>query len=88
MEGKGFRFTLESVKMLGWKVEVLSWVNSCNARLHRWAQQNGSFFALDPFYKGITFIVPSKKEPGASGRLAAPIQLWRKRRFTKPPEEE
>ena len=88
VEGKGFRFTLESVKMLGWKVKVLSWVNSCNARLRQWAQQNGSFFALDPFYKGITFIVPSNKEPGASGRLAAPIQLWRKRRFTKPPEEE
>ena len=32
VEGKGFRFTFESVKMLGWKVEVLSWVNSCNVQ--------------------------------------------------------
>ena len=53
--GKGFQVNLESVHSMGWSVEVLLWLNSCNAS---WVVSNGSFCALDKFYWAITVLEP------------------------------
>ena len=68
LEGAGFHSTLERMHKRGWRVEVLSWVNSCNRRMRLWAEENGLFIALDDFYDSITFTEPSS--PGQ--RLACP----------------
>ena len=54
-EGHGFHRTLELMHRLGWKVEVLSWVHSCNQRMLEWVEANGVFIPLDDYYESITF---------------------------------
>ena len=54
-EGRGFHATLERMHQRGWKVEVLSWVHSCNRRMRGWAQANGVFVPLDDYYEAITY---------------------------------
>ena len=84
LEGAGFHRTLERMHRRGWRIEILSWANSCNQRMRRWAQENGVFVALDDFYEAITFMEPSR--PGYE--LAAPRDpeaLDLARRATSPP---
>ncbi|WP_419165049.1 NYN domain-containing protein [Candidatus Palauibacter sp.] len=84
LEGAGFHRTLERMHGRGWRIEILSWANSCNQRMRRWAQENGVFVALDDFYEAITFMEPSR--PGYE--LAAPrdpAALDLSRRETSPP---
>ncbi len=78
-EGTGFHGVLERMHRRGWRVEILSWAHSCNQRMRRWAEDNGSFIALDDFYESITFMEPSR--PGfelAAGRESARIDLSRR----------
>ena len=79
-EGQGFHRTLERMHKRGWRVEVLSWVNSCNQGMRRWAETNGVFVPLDDHYEAITFREPSR--PGhevALPRDKAPLDLSRRR---------
>lgn len=60
LEGAGFHSTLERMYKRGWRVEILSWANSCNRRMREWAEKNGVFIALDEYYSAITFLEPSR----------------------------
>ena len=42
-QGKAFLDALETLKLVGWNVELLSWERSCNVRLRQWVYRN-SFF--------------------------------------------
>ena len=75
-QGYGFHSTLELLHKRGWQVEVLSWVHDCNRRMRKWAEENGTFIALDDFYDSITFLESSR--PGhklASTLDSAPLDL-------------
>ena len=85
LEGAGFHRTLERMHRGGWRIEILSWANSCNQRMRSCAHENGVFVALDDFYEAITFMEPSR--PGyelAAPRDPAPPDL--SRRETSPPQ--
>ena len=60
LEGAGFHSTLERMHKRRWRVEILSWSNSCNRRMREWAEKNGVFIALDDYYSAITFLEPSR----------------------------
>ena len=75
-QGYGFHSTLERLHKHGWEVEILSWAHACNRRMREWAEENGTFIALDDFYNSITFLEPSR--PGhelAPARDSAPLDL-------------
>ena len=79
MEGAGFHRTLERMHKRGWRIEILSWADSCNQRMRRWARENGVFVALDDFYEAITFMEPSRPAyEVARARDAAPLDLSRR----------
>ena len=60
----------------GWRIEILSWADSCNARMREWAEQNGVFVALDDFYNSVTYLAPSNADyPGADPRPSIPLDL-------------
>ena len=72
----GFHRTLERLHKRGWQVEILSWAHACNRRMREWAEENGTFIALDDFYNSITFFESSR--PGhelAPARGSAPLDL-------------
>ncbi len=76
LEGAGFHSTLERMHKRGWRVEILSWADSTNQRMRKWAEENGIFVPLDGFYEAITFMEPSR--PGfelATPRDAAELDL-------------
>ena len=50
--GVGFHADLERMHGRNWRIEVISWRHSCNTRMRNWAEQNGTFIALDDFYEG------------------------------------
>lgn len=78
-EGQGFHSTLARMHTRGWKVEVLSWLQSCNRGMRSWAEQNGVFVPLDDFYDAITFREPSREgHEFASRRDATPLDLARR----------
>ena len=62
-DGVGFHKDVERMHRKGWRVEILSWIDSCNHRMKEWAEKNGLFIALDDYYESITFL-----EPGISGQ--------------------
>ena len=76
LEGAGFHSTLERMHRRHWRVEILSCAHSCNQRMRQWAEDNGTFVALDTFYEAVTYLEPSR--PGfelAPGRPAAPLDF-------------
>ena len=78
-DGVGFHADLERMHRRGWRIEVLSWRHSCNRRMREWAEQNGSFVALDDFYDAITFLEPPLPgEPVAALRHAIAVDLRRR----------
>lgn len=77
--GVGFQRTLERMHQRDWKVEILSWGNSCNQRMREWAQQVGAFVALDDFYDAVTFRKSSAGEyPDAEPRESSKLDLSRR----------
>lgn len=79
LEGAGFHRALERMRRKGWRVEVLSWAQACNARLRKWAEAEGIFVPLEEHYEAVTFLEPSR--PGhefAQPRRSAPLDLARR----------
>ena len=75
-DGVGFHADLQRMRRRGWRIEVLSWRNSCNRRMREWAEENGVFVALDDFYESITFLEsPAAGQPIADPRYAVPVDL-------------
>ena len=78
-DGVGFHADLERMRRRGWRVEVLSWRHSCNRAMRRWAEQNGTFVALDDHYESVTFLEPpAPGRPLAEPRAALPVDLGRR----------
>ena len=78
-DGVGFHRTLERMHRRGWKVEILSWGNSCNQRMRKWAEEVGAFVALDDFYDSVTFLEPSSADyPTADTRDSSELDLSRR----------
>ena len=76
MDGVGFHADLTRMHRRGWRVEVLSWQHSCNRRMREWAEQKGSFVALDDYYESITFLeAPTAGNPVAPPRWVSPLDL-------------
>lgn len=81
LEGTGFHADLEYLHELGWRIELLSWEDSCSRLMRAWVEENGVFIKLDDFYESITFLEPSR--PGhefAPRRRSAPLDLLRRPR--------
>ena len=75
-DGVGFHADLERMRRRGWRIEVLSWRNSCNRRMREWAEEEGLFIALDDFYESITFLEPpAPGQPIANPRHATPPDI-------------
>lgn len=55
-EGHGFYRNIERIHNMGWKIELLSWIQSCHGAMRNWVEQNGVFIPLDDYYKSITFL--------------------------------
>ena len=81
--GTGFHRTLDRLHSKGWRVEVLSWRDTCNQRMRRWVEKNGIFISLDDHYRAVTFMEPSPGEMVAPGRAAEELDLS-KRPISKP----
>ena len=75
-EGSGFHSALERMHKREWRVEILSWADSCNPRMRNWAQTKGVFVPLDDFYHSVTFLEPSSPgHPLAHSRDPAALDL-------------
>lgn len=78
-DGVGFHADLERMRIRGWHIEVLSWRHSCNRRMREWAEENGTFIALDDFYDSVTFLEPpAPGQPVAAPRFSIPPDLSRR----------
>lgn len=68
----GFSRTLKRMHKKGWRIELLSWHQSCDLKMKEWVEQNGLFIALDDFYDSVTYMkkpaVP-RVEPRNSKKL-------------------
>ena len=62
-DGARFQADLERMHRRGWRVEVLSWANSCNQRMRQWVEAHGVFVPLDDFYEQVTFLEPAADMP-------------------------
>ena len=79
IDGVGFHADLERMHKRGWRIEVLSWRHSCNRRMREWAEESGTFVALDDFYENITFLGPAMPgDPIAEPRHVLPVDLNRR----------
>ena len=78
-DGVGFHRTLERMHRRNWRVEILSWGNSCSQRMRKWAEEVGAFVALDDFYDSVTFLEPSSADyPTADTRESTELDLSRR----------
>ena len=83
-DGAGFHADVERMHRRGWRVEILSWADSCNRRMRQWVEENGVFVALDDHYEAVTFLEPSNPDyPTVDPR--APTELDLSRRPTVAP---
>lgn len=73
LDGVGFHADLERMHRRGWGIEVLSWDESCNARLKDWARKAGVYVPLEMYYWQITFIEGGRfsKPPKFTNRALA-----------------
>ena len=79
-ECAGCHSTLERMHQRSWRVEILSWAQSTNQRMRRWAEVNVIFVALDELYGAITFLEPSCPGfPLAPGQNPAELELAKRR---------
>ena len=75
-EGRGFHRTLERMHRRGWKVEVLSWIHSCNQRMQEWVEANGVFIPLDNYYAAVTYTnEPRSGQEPATARDVGELDL-------------
>ena len=63
----------------GWRVELLSWKDSCSRRMRKWVNIHGKYVPLDTHSYAIRFLEPSKPDwelapPRASFSLD--LELW------------
>ncbi len=78
--GRGFHADLVRMHNKGWRIEVLSWQESCNRRMKEWAIENGTFIPLDDFYNSITFLEsPQPGQPHAAARIVSPLDLSKRK---------
>ncbi len=83
-DGAGFHADVERMHRRGWRVEILSWADSCNRRMRQWVEEYGVFVALDDHYEAVTFLEPSNPDyPTVDPR--APTELDLSRRPTVAP---
>lgn len=54
--GTGFFSDIKRLHRFGWKIEVLSWADSCKREMKEWVQEHGIFLPLDTYYSSITFL--------------------------------
>ena len=81
IDGAGFHSTLTRLHKKGWRIEVLSWIHSCNKKMKQWAEEHGVFVPLDDFYESITFMAPSREgHEFARSRNSVPLNLDRRER--------
>ena len=79
LDGAGFHADLERMHSRGWRIEVISWLHSCNNRMRRWAEEKGRFIALDDFYESVTFLEPpAPGRPVGGPRYALPLDLGKR----------
>ncbi len=77
-DGAGFHADLERMHKRGWRVEVLSWANSCNQHMRQWVEAHG--VPLDDFYGAVTFLKPTSEDyPNADVRYEEPLDLTLRR---------
>jgi hypothetical protein len=55
LEGVGFHADLERLHKKGWGIEVVSWQETCAARLREFAKQVGLFISMDTFVDNLVF---------------------------------
>ncbi len=73
-EGHGFYRNIERIHNMGWKIELLSWIQSCHRAMRAWVEQNGVFIPLDDYYKSITFL-NSREDDLTPMRLPTTLDL-------------
>ena len=75
-EGRGFHRTLERMRRLGWRIEVLSWEHATNQRMQEWVEANGVFVPLDDYYAAVTYTnEPRAGQEPASARDVGELDL-------------
>jgi hypothetical protein len=65
LSGDGFLAELKRAHNRGWAIEVYAWDCTCNRHLKQFAENNGTFIALEQYYYSISFI--------KGGRIVAPL---------------
>ena len=76
LSGAGFHADLARMHAKGWGIEVLSWRHSCNRWMREWAEENGTFVALDDFYESVTFLeAAAAGHPIAEVRYVKPLDI-------------
>lgn len=74
--GEGFLTDLQRIKSMGWNIEVYAWEKTCNRYLKNFAENNGSFIALEKFYYSITYLKEDRYNPtGKKVRESSPLVL-------------
>lgn len=75
-DGAGFHADLERMYNAGWGIEVLSWKRSCKKALREWAQNIGTFVALDDYYASISFLKQGRRSAKVdiSGRAVSAVR--------------
>ena len=74
-DGVGFHSDVERLRKRDWRVEILSWGDTCNPRMREWAEKNGVFVSLDDYYQAVTFMKPSPNQLLAKPRPAGKLDL-------------
>ena len=75
---KVFIADVERMHRRGWRVEILSWADSCNHRMRQWVEEHGVFVALDDHHEAVTFLEPSSPDyPTVDPRAPAELDLSR-----------
>lgn len=74
-DGAGFHADVERMHRRGWRIEILSWRDSCSRRMQEWVEENGVFVALDDYYEAVTFLEPTAGAGYGDARLCAELDL-------------
>ena len=78
-DGAGFHADVKRMHRRGWRVEILSWADSCSQRMREWVEENGIFVALDDYYEAVTFLEPSSPDyPTVDPRDPVELDLSRR----------